>query len=184
MHCPRCGQQQSSSITKFCSRCGFQLGIVAELLAHDGTLPQLAELYNKRSGIFTRKNGVAFSSIWFIIFVLMFPAIFAILGGDEIVGLVAAFGVFSTLILFIASLAFLRSGSAKMKHIDLVNSLHAPAHEHLAGANTQTALPGESTRPANSYIAPQGKWRASDTGEFAVPDSVTDGTTKLLKNDE
>jgi hypothetical protein len=31
MHCPRCGQQQISDQTKFCSRCGFQLGLVSEL---------------------------------------------------------------------------------------------------------------------------------------------------------
>ena len=44
MHCPRCGQQQISNETRFCSRCGFQLGVVSELLLHDGYLPQLAQL--------------------------------------------------------------------------------------------------------------------------------------------
>ena len=44
MFCPRCGQQQISDQTKFCSRCGFQLGLVAEMLDHDGFLPQLGEL--------------------------------------------------------------------------------------------------------------------------------------------
>ena len=43
MHCPRCGQQQISDQTKFCSRCGFQLGLVSELLMNGGFLPQLAD---------------------------------------------------------------------------------------------------------------------------------------------
>ena len=49
MHCPRCGQQQASGETKFCSRCGFQLAIVAELLHHGGTLPQLAAIQKKKT---------------------------------------------------------------------------------------------------------------------------------------
>ncbi|HKG23902.1 MAG TPA: hypothetical protein VKC34_18510 [Blastocatellia bacterium] len=39
MHCPKCGGQQSSNEVKFCSRCGFYLGVVTELLNLDGTLP-------------------------------------------------------------------------------------------------------------------------------------------------
>lgn len=33
MFCPNCGQQQASGETRFCSRCGFQLGVVKALLA-------------------------------------------------------------------------------------------------------------------------------------------------------
>src|ERR687895_206139 len=40
MHCPQCGQQQASSEMRFCSRCGFPLGGVVELLARGGVLPQ------------------------------------------------------------------------------------------------------------------------------------------------
>jgi len=32
MHCPKCGQQQVSDEMRFCSRCGFALGIVTELI--------------------------------------------------------------------------------------------------------------------------------------------------------
>ncbi|MEJ7699628.1 MAG: hypothetical protein WKF71_08300 [Pyrinomonadaceae bacterium] len=57
MFCPRCSQEQVSSETKFCSRCGFPLGLVSEILAHGGFLPQLAELYQDKK-ILTRKNGL------------------------------------------------------------------------------------------------------------------------------
>ncbi|HEV3471549.1 MAG TPA: zinc ribbon domain-containing protein, partial [Pyrinomonadaceae bacterium] len=33
MFCPNCGQQQTSDETRFCSRCGFQLGVVKAVLA-------------------------------------------------------------------------------------------------------------------------------------------------------
>src|SRR5688500_5525099 len=86
MHCPRCGQQQVSSETKFCSRCGFQLAIVSELILHGGTLPQLAELHKKRT-FFNKKNGVVFSAIWFIFFTMFMTSVWGILGADELAGL-------------------------------------------------------------------------------------------------
>ncbi|HWP44311.1 MAG TPA: zinc ribbon domain-containing protein [Blastocatellia bacterium] len=38
MYCPRCGQQQVSDSARFCSRCGFRLDFVTELLLNDGVL--------------------------------------------------------------------------------------------------------------------------------------------------
>lgn len=35
MFCPNCSQQQVSDETRFCSRCGFQLGVVKALLASE-----------------------------------------------------------------------------------------------------------------------------------------------------
>lgn len=40
MHCPKCGQQQVSDEMRFCSRCGFSLRIVTELIVTGGTLPE------------------------------------------------------------------------------------------------------------------------------------------------
>jgi uncharacterized membrane protein YvbJ len=96
MHCPRCGQQQLSEETRFCSRCGFQLGIVSELLLHDGWLPQLAQL-DEASGkrnIFNKKNGVLFAIFWFIFFTLFLGSVAAIIGIDELVVLMGATGIF------------------------------------------------------------------------------------------
>ena len=66
MFCPRCGQQQMSGDLRFCSRCGLPLGIVSEVLANGGTLPQLLEL--GKSSFFSRRNGAIFSLFWFIFF--------------------------------------------------------------------------------------------------------------------
>lgn len=41
MYCPRCSQQQISEDVSFCTRCGFQLRPVRELLAGGGTGPQV-----------------------------------------------------------------------------------------------------------------------------------------------
>ena len=181
MHCPRCGQQQVSEQTKFCSRCGFQLGLVSELLANGGFLPQLSELYKQKTGVFNRRNGVLFSVIWFIFWDMMVPAFFGMAGEGEAAGVSAIFGVFTTMIFLIISLAVLRPAR---KTIDLHPHQMAPP-ANLYPQQAMGALPPQQTQPASSYMPPEGSWRAPDTGDLARrPGSVTEGTTKLLQKDE
>ncbi|HUR97421.1 MAG TPA: hypothetical protein VMZ26_05060 [Pyrinomonadaceae bacterium] len=183
MHCPRCGQQQISDQTKFCSRCGFQLGLVAELLENGGFLPQLAELNKPKGSFFSRKNGVIFSILWFIFWVMMMPAFFKIGGEDEVAGVCAVFGVFTTMMFLIISFAFLKRASKVYEP-----ALHQmPAAGHAAalhGNVAMGALPPQQSQPVSSYMPPEGSWRAPDTGDLARPGSVTEGTTKLLKKDQ
>ena len=179
MHCPRCGQQQISEQTKFCSRCGFQLELVAELLNHGGILPQLADLVQGKPKLFTRKNGVVFSSLWFIFWVMMVPAFLGMADAGEAAGVSAAFGLFTTIMFIIASLAFLPS-SRKKYALPPMEAQASP----LYAAQQMSALPPQQTPSATDYAAPQGGWRTPDTGEFARPGSVTETTTRLLTKDE
>lgn len=39
MYCPKCSQLQTEEGLRFCSRCGFQLGVVKELLAERSSAP-------------------------------------------------------------------------------------------------------------------------------------------------
>jgi hypothetical protein len=39
MYCPRCGQEQASADVRFCSRCGFALASVSNLLETGGLVP-------------------------------------------------------------------------------------------------------------------------------------------------
>jgi|SRR5215203_2905643 len=183
MHCPRCGQQQISDQTKFCSRCGFQLGLVAELLENGGFLPQLAELHKGKSPFFSRKNGVIFSILWFIFWVMMMPAFFGIAGADEVAGVSAVFGVFSTMMLMVISFAFLkRAPKAYELAAHQMPTAGHPASLH--GNASAGALPPQQAQPVSSYMPPEGSWRAPDTGDLVRPGSVTEGTTKLLKKDQ
>jgi hypothetical protein len=182
MHCPRCGQQQISDQTKFCSRCGFQLGIVGELLQHGGYLPQLAELQKGTTNIFTRKHGVIFSILWLIFWMMLIPAFFSALGANRIPGALAAFGFFSTLIFLIISLAFLKR--APKAHELHQQQMPGSSPASLYGQSAMGTLPPQQSQPASTYMPPEGAWRVPDTGDLARPGSVTEGTTKLLKNDE
>lgn len=184
MYCPRCGQQQVSDQTKFCSRCGFQMGLVSELILNNGFLPQLAALYSEKQSVFTRKNGIIFTVLWFIFWVMMIPAFAAIGDAEEVAGVSAVFGIFSTIMLLILSLGFLKK-SQKTLSIPALEAQQQVQAASLYGSNVnQAALPPQQSQPATAYTAPQGAWRTPDTGEFAVPSSVTDSTTKLLDRDK
>jgi len=155
---------------------------VAELLANGGFLPQLAELYKGKSSWLTRKNGVIFSILWFIFFVMMLPAFFGIANEDESAGVSAVFGLFTTMMFLIVSLAFLKKPARgfELPGAD-INATRAP---HFNAGIPMHELPPQQVQPAASYMPPEGGWRAPDTGDLQRPASVVEGTTKLLKKDE
>lgn len=183
MHCPRCGQQQVSENIKFCSRCGFPLGLVSEIIAHGGFLPQLADLAQDKTWL-TRKNGVVFSIFWFIFWVPLLASIFGGVLGVEVMGAMCALiGVFGGLMLFIGSLVFLKK-TPKHQNLSQLNDAAQAYSSNLPGDGNRTALPSPSYQPVDSYTPPAGSWKAPNTGDLLQPGSVTDATTKLLKKNE
>lgn len=193
MHCPRCGQQQASEEIRFCSRCGFPLGLVSEVLAHGGFLPQLADLHKTKS-IWTKKNGVMFSVFWCIFFVLIATPFWGIMGVEEMAAISAILGIFGGLMLLIGSLVFLRSSkefqpttNSPMVTNQNINITNQPNHlqqpQNLYGSNAHQALPPQQSIPVSSYIPPKpGSWK--ETNDLVEPNSVTDETTKILSNKE
>jgi len=181
MHCPRCGQQQVSEEIKFCSRCGFPLGLVSEILAHGGFLPQLADLHKSKKWL-TRKNGVVFSIMWFIFFLLILTPIGGITNADEFAGFSAVIGIFGGLMFLICSLVLLKSEPKEFNYQNQAE-LTGKTTQNLYGTN-QPALPPQMSYPAQNYVSPAGAWKAPDTGELVQPGSVTDATTKLLKKED
>lgn len=178
MHCPSCGQQQVSNETKFCSRCGMPLAVVAEVLIHGGFLPQLEQLSKKRT-IFTKKNGVVFAVFWFIFLTMFSTAFFGILGApDAFIGLLAITGVFGAMMITIASLIFFPSSKPPL----IVPGYQVPSQLPLYGTGPQAALPPPQSVPANIYgTSKAGSWR--DTNDLQ-PASVTESTTRLLNEDD
>jgi hypothetical protein len=179
MHCPRCGQQQASEETKFCSRCGFPLGLVSEILAHGGFLPQLADLHKTKSWR-NKKNGVVFSLMWFIFFLLIMAPFWGIMGVEQMAGVSAVIGIFGGLLWLIGSLVFLPS--SKKTQISFENQpMNQP--QSLYGTTQQNALPGQQSIPVSNYVPPKpGSWR--ETNDLVEPGSVTDETTRILYNKE
>ena len=189
MYCPSCGQQQISGDLKFCNKCGLPMGLVAEVLRNGGVLPQLEELASNNKGFFrgllTRKNGIFFSILWFILFVPFGASFWGVLGVDELSAISAVFGVFSSLVLFLFSLFFLESAPAK-ELSDHTYAENSDVQPHLGGVQqNQGALPPQHAQTAQEYVSPQaGMWKAPDTGDLASPGSVTEGTTRLLQKED
>ncbi len=180
MYCPRCSQQQVSEETKFCSRCGFPLGLVSEILVHGGFLPQLAELYKSKKWL-TKKNGVIFSVFWFMFFVLIMAPFFGIVGIDKMAGMSAIIGIFGGLMWLIGALVFLKN---EVKQFDVpINELQNANINTLYEKNQKVLQPPQ-TQPAQNYVPPAGAWKAPNTDDFAQPHSVIENTTKLLEQDK
>ena len=184
MHCPRCGQQQVSEDIKFCSRCGFPLGLVSEILAHGGFLPQLADLNSRSKKWLTRNFGLKISLLWFLVccFILLPLAAITRAPGPVVAGL-AVIGFCGAL--FISALSFLfleKETKFNSRQQDFAGE--NAASQFFGDNRKQTALPPQTSQPVTVYAPPgAGSWKAPDTGEL-VPHSVTEGTTRLLQKDE
>jgi hypothetical protein len=183
MHCPRCGQQQASEEIKFCSRCGFPLGLVSELISHGGFLPQLADLPGKKKKRLTRKNGLKFSLVWFIFFTMLLTALAGAAGEEDTAAVFAIIGSLGGLLLMTSSFLFLPKGTPRFLTENALQQPNQPG-QFAHGTHHQAALPPQTHQPAESYFPPAGSWKAPNTGDLVQPGSVTDATTKLLKKDE
>ncbi len=156
------------------------MGLVSELLAHGGFLPQLAELY-KSKHFFSRRNGLIFSLFWFMIFAMILTPLAGIADLDNLAGVFALIGTMGGMVLTVASFLILKKEQPKFDMHQ--NTLSSSAAKNLHGAN-QNALPPQQTQPAQSYVPPANSWKAADTGELAHPGSITEETTKLLSKDQ
>lgn len=187
MHCPNCGQQQASEQMKFCSRCGFPLGLVSEILANGGFLPQLAELNDKKKFKLNRKRVFKFGLIWFLLFTCLILPITAVLFdrfpiGDEIIGLIAIVGTMGGILLMLFSLFF---ESSKNKINLPMPQQHFIPQNQINSQPSHAALPPQSANFTPVYTPPRSAsgWREAKTGEL-VPPSITEGTTRLLEKEE
>ena len=179
MFCPKCSQPQFSDDIRFCSRCGFPLGLVSEILAHGGFLPQLADLHKTKSW-WTKKNGVIFSIMWCIFFLLIMAPFWGILRIPPMAGISAVVGIFGGLMWLIGSLVFLKSTKELQPGFN-----QPPVNQpfELYGATQGHALPSQQSTPVSSYMPPRpGIWR--ETNDLAEPGSVTDETTRMLSKKE
>ena len=175
MHCPVCGQQQVSEETRFCSRCGFLLTGVSDLVKAGGLISA------KTSGITgsadsPRRRGIKKGVFWALLTLLVVPlaaiitVIFRIPPFLPVIGLLI-FAVGG--LLRVAYAMLFETGNASERFQETL----------LRDIESRNALPPQQSIPTSAYTAPAGSWR--DTNDLQrVPGSVTDSTTKLLQKEE
>ena len=181
VYCPRCGQEQISHEVRFCSRCGFLMNGLAEVVLNGGIPQQLTTTEPKPPT--PRRRGLKQGGAWFLLGVVLVP-ILGILSSlihfrEEVVGLAAVLFLLGGIVRMIFALLF-ESGNPADKTIE--ENVYQTAQKLLNKNPQANALPPQQSIPVDSYAPPrQSTWR--DTNVLQ-PSSVTDSTTKLLHDKE
>jgi hypothetical protein len=179
MYCPKCGQSQVSAEVRFCSRCGFPLVVVGDLLATGGVLP--AHMPGHEVGgarpISPRRRGVKKGLGLLLISILLIP-FFAIM--HEAISLPQEFmvlGAIGAMAAFIRIIyaAFFEEAAPRAPRFAEPPQLYTPPIASRLHVAAQESLPQPQGVPVNDYRQPQ-----VHTAEIRHPPSVTDHTTRLL----
>lgn len=184
MHCPRCGQQQVSEETRFCSRCGFLLSGIAQVIANDGVVPEQQGKTFIAPGS-PRRRGVMQGVFVFLLAFLVVPltAIVSLALNIEPFFVAISAILFSVggLLRVVYALMF-EAGIPSGKSLE-ENVLSGASI--LSGKQKAGELPPAQSIPVNAYAPPPGAGHWRDTNDLApTPGSVTDSTTKLLQKEE
>ncbi|MBS1792434.1 MAG: zinc ribbon domain-containing protein [Acidobacteria bacterium] len=181
VYCPRCGQEQITPEVRFCSRCGFVMTGMSEIVLTGGvpthldpTAPQLPT---------PRRRGLKQGGAWFLFGVFMVPLLgvlsLLIRFPQEIIGLAAIVFYLGGVVRMLYALMF-ENGTPGEKTLE--ENVYHTAQKLMNRKKTAGELPAHQTIPAESYMPPrQSNWR--DTNDLQ-PTSVTDPTTKLLEKEK
>ena len=179
MYCPQCGQQQATGAVRFCSRCGFPLDGVIQLLGTGGMLPVYHQS-DEPVQISPRRKGVKQGAILLLSGAVIVP----------ILGVLASFSnaAFPQILAALAAIICFIGGPFRMLYAGLFEEPAprryptygpppVPAPQQFVPPRQHNALPPP---PARSPAA----WRKPNTAELANPPSVTENTTRLLDKED
>lgn len=167
MYCPRCSQQQVTDDASFCSRCGFQLGVVKELLVTDGALPARATDF--KSGFSSPGRRGARLGAKLIFFSLISLPLFIALS----VNADSPIPFWPPGLIFLAGLTFVLY--ARIFREDILPSRRKAEPALFERMASTPQLPLLSATPRSELGAAR-----VNTAEIIQPPSVTERTTNLL----
>jgi len=163
MYCPKCSQSQGSDDASFCSRCGFRLGVVKDLISTGGVLPLQQAAAIEQDGSARGDRGIRLGIKLIFSSVILLPAFIALSRWFD-----SPIPLSAPVTIFLAGLAtILYSGS--FTEFVLSNQKRSPA---FAGVTQRRSLGGP---------AEQIRLKRLSTAEFIEPISVTESTTRNLR---
>ncbi len=177
MFCPKCGQQQAPASVRFCSRCGFPLDGVLQLLGSGGILPIYSEPEGPKE-MSPRKKGVRQGGMLLLLGIVLVP----------VLGVLASYSnsSFPEILTALAALICFLGGPLRMLYAAVFEE-GAP-NPYRARPFVQAPMPAPQFNPQvhNAALPPASAqpglgWRQRPvTAELANRPSVTEGTTRLL----
>jgi len=170
MYCPRCGQQQVSDDAGFCTRCGFQLALVKELLVTSGAPPanSLGFQLNLRSG----RKGVRRGTKLIFFSIILLPLFFGLSFLFDSPG-----PLVPPAILFLAGLASILYSSIFGEEL--------PGSKQTSSSTlSENVVDYRTLTPSSLPLRPELNDLRVDTAEIISPPSVTEHTTNLLRKTE
>ena len=175
MYCPMCSQQQVSDEMRFCSRCGFPLSAVRELVASGGVLME-HEVEAQGGQLSPSLRGMR-KGVWMMLASLPLALVAGVLAAIEDV--FAVFVLLPALCLiagFVRLLygTFLEKSAPPTKNDALQPQVVSGMPAQIDTAGRRTELPPPAGLP-EGFTAPGIK-----TAEMVEPPSVTENTTRML----
>jgi ribosomal protein L37E len=171
MHCPRCGHQQNADKIRFCTKCGFEMSNVKELLTSE-----LSETKAKKREIAkARRQGM-------IMMISGFGLILLFAGVREFYPLPKFIALFMLFIMFLGAIRMaMPSFFGKDNLTDIDNDLEeidSEIDKLFGGQVSDKTLPEAEYRPPLDF-----ETKTFDTNELLEPASVTENTTRKLKKE-
>lgn len=179
MHCPRCGQQQVSAEVRFCSRCGFRLDGVKDLLANDGVPASGPDEPQAQVAPSPKRKGVNQGIMMMMLGSIIVP-ILGILASHtpnpnaQMLTALAAVIFFVGGVMRILYAAFFEQGASAGQKVYVPET-----PPELKAAPRAKALPPQQSIPVSDFAR-----RRTSTAELVPPPSVTENTTRLLDEDK
>ena len=182
MFCPQCGQQQVAGVVRFCSRCGFPMDGVIQLLGTGGMLPAYRTTSDEPVPVSPRKRGVKQGALLLLVGVVLVP----------ILGMLASFSsaTFPQILAGLAAIICFIGGPIRMLYAGLFEE-GAPSPIRQYGPPIPMHVPQQFTPHAQPPALPPqparspGAWRRRpNTAELVNPPSVTENTTRLLEKED
>jgi hypothetical protein len=181
MFCPQCGQQQATGVVRFCSRCGFPLDGVIQLLGNGGMIP-VYRASDEPVPISPRRKGVKQGGVMVLSGAVIVP----------ILGIFASYSnaAFLEILVGLAAIICFLGGPLRMLYAGLFEE-PAPKPIRGYGPPGQIYAPQQFVPPAQNHSLPPpparspSSWRSRPTtAELADRPSVTENTTRLLEKED
>jgi len=181
MFCPHCGQQQITASLRFCSRCGFPLEAVLQVLATGGLLPSFPGPISKEPS--PRRKGVKQGALLILLGIILVP----------LLGVLSSFnaGNLFDILTPMAAIFFFLGGLLRMLYAALFEE-GAPRYRPMMPGYAPPTMPTQfqatprvGSLPPAASVPPATAWRTRpNTAEILQPPSVTENTTRLLDKDD